>query len=131
MSRAASYRIRCQECGYETDRFNGWAFCGPCRTPGVPGMLHDFKPVPDELDTAKENAMPITDLDVRILIWDCREQPDWEEISRAQADGYVYLIQVPETGSDQYAFVASPRPRTPEIAQQIWDETTADMEEGA
>ena len=41
-------RVRCKTCGYECDRFNGWAFCGPCRTPGEPSMYHDFAIVEEE-----------------------------------------------------------------------------------
>jgi hypothetical protein len=44
-----TYRIRCQDCGYETDNFHGWVFAiSKCYTPGKPNMIHNWKAVEDE-----------------------------------------------------------------------------------
>ena len=56
-----------------------------------------------------------------LLIWDHREQPDWDEITVQQAKGLVFVSEVLDTGGDVYAVVCSETPFSKRQAQAIWD----------
>jgi len=56
------------------------------------------------------------------LTWDCRQQPDLDELAKAievLSMGRVHLTQV-DTGSDEYAIVLAARPLDAEEAYRIW-----------
>lgn len=57
-----------------------------------------------------------------ILTWDCREQPDLDELARVVLElsrcGEVHLTPVADTGCDEYALIVSDRPyRQPEATK--------------
>lgn len=59
---------------------------------------------------------------VRGLSWDCREQPDLEELGRILAEvsgGRIHLHQV-GTGCDQYGIVVADRELTAAEVDQAW-----------
>jgi hypothetical protein len=67
----------------------------------------------------------------RIVTWDWRDQPPWGQINEALASlldaryaaaSDARIIEVPETGDDQYAVVVTDEPSTtPETAQVVWE----------
>jgi len=57
-----------------------------------------------------------------VLSWDCRQQPDLDELAKAiqvLSMGRVHLTQV-DTGSDEYAIVLAGRPLDAEEAYRVW-----------
>jgi hypothetical protein len=64
---------------------------------------------------------------VRLVTWDWREQPDWDDVRRAIGDvletGAPGLALVPDTGSDQYVLAVAGRQLTGAEAQLVYDDT--------
>jgi hypothetical protein len=58
---------------------------------------------------------------VRIEVWDCREQPDWEEIQVIVNDDKWRLYPVEDTQSDEYALVFSSVALSDDQVQFAWD----------
>ncbi len=59
----------------------------------------------------------------RVILWDWKDQPPWDEIVAAQREGLAYVTVVPDTSSDQYAVVMANHPMTDEQAQYAFDST--------
>lgn len=55
------------------------------------------------------------------VLWDWKEQPNWDEIQRLQGRGLRRITPVADTGTDDYVVVLTARRITPERAQQLWD----------
>ncbi len=68
----------------------------------------------------------------RVLSWDWAEQPDMAalaDIIRDPSGGTVYLREVEDTGSDQYAVVVSTEPVDEEQARRVYLEWLRNEEE--
>lgn len=63
------------------------------------------------------------------VVWDHREQPDWDDINRAQQQGYLWIQPVPDTQSDQFAVICAPFFIDTETAQRCWDHDTKQIDE--
>lgn len=68
---------------------------------------------------------------IRILDWDWKEQPDFDEIGRilAELTDHKIWLRTPETGSDQLALVLANEPLDDAVAyeayqahQRRWDD---------
>lgn len=67
---------------------------------------------------------------IRNWTWDFKEQPPLDdiaaEIEAMSSKGKVWIYR-PETGTDSYALLLSPRALTPEQVKQIYDEPEAQV----
>jgi hypothetical protein len=73
------------------------------------------------IDAASTEAIAIT--------WDHRDQVPIDELTAASRRGFSYFWDVPDTGGDQYAIVASKTDiEDDEHAQLLWDEIVREEE---
>jgi len=63
-----------------------------------------------------------------IMMWDYKEAPDPKEVTAFIAEGLHYFYQVPDTGSDQDAWIACATPlRSKQQIQKIFEQLEAQM----
>lgn len=58
----------------------------------------------------------------KVITWDWKEQPDWDEVNFAlceQIDAFVHPV---DSQSDQYVIVIGPREMTAQDAQERYEE---------
>jgi len=56
----------------------------------------------------------------RLIMYDWKEQPEWEDISDAAVNGFIYFTPVDSCG-DQYAIVVTKVEVTEDEAQQMYE----------
>lgn len=82
--------IACETCGYTTERFDGWAFCGPCRTPGEPSHLHDFRLVPSHTEAFAEFVAAKREAEAGVVT------VSWRKVDAQTGGGYSGLASTGE-----------------------------------
>lgn len=63
-----------------------------------------------------------------LIMWDHRDQPDWDEVSAAAQTGHVHFREVINSQDDNYWVVATHTPVTEEEAETIYEAWLAEEE---
>ena len=61
------------------------------------------------------------------LMWDWKDQPDWDAINRAitEVGGTPNLYEVADTGGDWYGLVVSSRELSAKDVQACWEDASS------